>query len=65
MREVARVRALLAELTIALDALEAVIPAEAQPKRARRLRVLPPETPASPEVVDRVRRGMRRKGIVA
>lgn len=65
MREIARVRALLAEISVALDALEAVVPTAAQPKRQRRLRVAPPEQQASQETIDRVRRGMRRKGILA
>ncbi len=58
--DISRARQLVAELSAILDAVEGQLP-----KGPRKRVVPPPETPARPELVAQVRRGLRRRGVVA
>ncbi len=62
MSALARIAKLHRELA---EAYEELARDEVRPEPARKKRLALPEQPARPEVIDQVRRGLRRRGVVA
>jgi hypothetical protein len=60
--QVAQARQLIAELSALLDVFEADLPDE---RTAKRRAITPAETPVRASVEAQVRRGLRRRGVVA